>query len=80
MEYSNDEVVAAIKNDSEIDAVFVQICESAGGLRHPVEAIADAVKKINPNITIVADGITAIGVEKVDTTHIDALITGSQKA
>ena len=75
-----DEVLEAIKNDSEIDAVFVQICESAGGLRHPVEAIAAAVKEINPNITIVADGITAIGVEKVDTTHIDALIAGSQKA
>ena len=28
---------------------------------------------------IVADGITALGVEKIDTTNIDALITGSQK-
>jgi aspartate aminotransferase-like enzyme len=29
---------------------------------------------------VVADGITAVGVEKVDTTNIDALISGSQKA
>ena len=29
---------------------------------------------------IVADGITAIGVEKIDTTNLDAVITGSQKA
>ena len=29
---------------------------------------------------VVADGITAVGVEKIDITHIDALITGSQKA
>ena len=29
---------------------------------------------------IVADGITAVGVEKVDTTNLDALISGSQKA
>ena len=77
---SIDEIVNTIKNDSEIDAIFVQICESAGGLRHPVEAIAKAVKAINKDITIVADGITAIGVEKIDTTYIDAIITGSQKA
>lgn len=77
---SVDAVVEAIKNDTQIDAIFIQICESAGGLRHPVEAIAAAVKKINPNIMIVADGITAIGVEKIDTTNLDAVITGSQKA
>lgn len=77
---SIDEITTTIQNDSEIDAIFVQLCESAGGLRHPVEEIAKAVKAINKNITIVADGITAIGVEKIDTTHIDAIITGSQKA
>ena len=73
-------VVETIKNDSDIDAIFIQICESAGGLRHPVEEIAKRVKEINKNITIVADGITAIAVEKIDTTNLDAVITGSQKA
>lgn len=77
---SIDEIINAIKNDNEIDAIFIQICESAGGLRHPVEDIAKAVKDINKDITIVADSITAIGVEKIDTTNIDAIITGSQKA
>ncbi len=77
---SVDDIVDAIKNDSDIDAVFIQICESAGGLRHPVEQIAQAVKAINKDIMIVADGITAIGVEKIDVTNIDAVITGSQKA
>ena len=77
---SVEEVVNTIKNDSDIDAVFIQICESAGGLRHPVEEIAKAVKDLNPSISIVADGITAVGVEKINTTNIDALITGSQKA
>ena len=73
-------VIETIKNDSDIDAVFIQICESAGGLRHPVEQIAQEVKKLNRDITIVADGITAIGVEKIDTSDLDAVITGSQKA
>lgn len=77
---SLEAVVDAIKKDSAIDAIFIQVCESAGGLRHPVEQIAAEVKKINPEIMIVADAITALGVEKVDTTNIDALITGSQKA
>lgn len=77
---SVDAVVEAVKKDSNIDAIFIQLCESAGGLRHPVEAIAQAVKAINPDIMVVADGITAIGVEKVDTSNLDAVITGSQKA
>jgi len=77
---SVDEVVNTIKSDSSIDAICIQVCESAGGLRHPVEEIAKQVKLINSDIMIIADGITAVGVEKIDTTNIDALITGSQKA
>jgi len=73
-------VVEAVKNNSNIDAIAVQISESAGGLRHSVEEIASAVKAINPEIMIIADGITAVGVEKIDVTNIDCLIAGSQKA
>lgn len=75
-----DTILELVKNDESIDAIFIQVCESAGGLRHPVEEIAQKVKKIRSKVMIVADGITAIGVEKIDTTHIDALISGSQKA
>jgi aspartate aminotransferase-like enzyme len=75
-----EDVVAALKSNPDIDALAIQISESAGGLRHPVEAIAKAAKALNPAIQIIADGITAVGVEKIDTTHIDALIAGSQKA
>ncbi|MCW8838803.1 MAG: aminotransferase class V-fold PLP-dependent enzyme [Thiovulaceae bacterium] len=77
---SVEEVVEAVESNSDIDAIAIQISESAGGLRHPVEEIAKAVKAINPNIMIIADGITAVGVEKIDVTNIDALIAGSQKA
>lgn len=75
-----DTVVDLVKSNSDIDAIAVQISESAGGLRHPVEEIAAAVKAINPAIMIIADGITAVGVEKIDVTNIDCLIAGSQKA
>ena len=75
-----DEVMAAIKADPSIDAIAIQISESAGGLRHPVEEIAAAVKAHDPKIMVIADGITAVGVERIDVSHIDCLIAGSQKA
>ncbi|MDR1008494.1 MAG: alanine--glyoxylate aminotransferase family protein [Campylobacteraceae bacterium] len=74
------DIVDVIKTNPSIDVLCIQICESAGGLRHNVEEIAKAVKDINKDIMIIADGITAVGVEKIDTAHIDVLITGSQKA
>jgi len=77
---SVDDVVAAVKANADIDAIAVQISESAGGLRHPVEELAKAVKEINSEIMIIADGITAVGVERIDVTNIDCLIAGSQKA
>lgn len=75
-----EDVLNALKANEAIDAVAIQISESAGGLRHPVEAIAQAIKEFNSEIMVIADGITAVGVEKIDTTNIDALIAGSQKA
>ncbi|MFT7860475.1 MAG: aminotransferase class V-fold PLP-dependent enzyme [Sulfurimonas sp.] len=75
-----DAVVAMVKENPNIDAIAVQISESAGGLRHPVEELAKAVKAVNPEIMIIADGITAVGVEPIDVTNIDALLAGSQKA
>ena len=75
-----EEVVEAVKANASIDAIAIQISESAGGLRHPVEEIAAAVKEVNPDIMVIADGITAVGVERIDVSHIDCLIAGSQKA
>ncbi len=75
-----EDIVSAVKENADIDAIAVQISESAGGLRHPVEELAQAVKEINPDIMIIADGITAVGVERIDVSNIDCLIAGSQKA
>lgn len=75
-----EEVLEALKSNSDIDAIAIQVCESAGGLRHSAEEIAKAVKEHNSDIMVIADGITAVGVEKIDVTHIDCLISGSQKA
>jgi aspartate aminotransferase-like enzyme len=77
---SVESILNVVKENSDIDAIAVQISESAGGLRHPVEELAEAVKAINPNIMIIADGITAVGVERIKVENIDCLIAGSQKA
>lgn len=74
------DVMKALEANPNIDAMAIQISESAGGLRHPVEAIAETVKTVRPEIMIIADGITAVGVEPIDVRHIDALLAGSQKA
>lgn len=75
-----EDVLETLAKNPAIDALAIQISESAGGLRHPVEAIAAAVKKVRPDIMVIADGITAIGVEKIDVSNIDAVLAGSQKA
>ncbi len=77
---SVEAVLEMLKANPQIDAVAIQISESAGGLRHNVEEIAAAVKEVNPNIMIIADGITAVGVERINVANIDCLIAGSQKA
>jgi aspartate aminotransferase-like enzyme len=75
-----DDIKEALEKNPDIDSFFIQICESSGGLRHPVEEAAELIKGLYDGIMVVADGITAIGVEPIDTSHIDVLIGGSQKA
>lgn len=77
---SKEDILQALDDEKDIDVLFIQVCESAGGLRHPVEEISKAVKALGRDIMIVADGITAVGVEPIDTSDIDVLISGSQKA
>lgn len=74
------DIEAALDSHLDIDVFCIQICESAGGLRHPVEQIARKIKEKNEKIFVIADGITAVGVEPIDNAHIDVLISGSQKA
>jgi aspartate aminotransferase-like enzyme len=74
------DVESALKDHDDIDALCMQVSESSGGLRHNVEEVAKLAKEYDENISVIADGITAVGVESIETTHIDCLITGSQKA
>lgn len=74
------QVLEVLEKNPDIDALCMQACDSAGGLRHPYEEVSKAVKEHNPNIITIVDAITAMGVEPISVDFVDALIGGSQKA
>jgi aspartate aminotransferase-like enzyme len=75
------EIKKLLESDPSIRAVYTQASETSTGVRHPVQAIADLVKKYEDKV-IVVDAITGIGVFNIptDAWGLDAVISGSQKA
>lgn len=74
------DIESIINENKDIDSIFIQFCDSSGGLEHPISDIAKAVKNINSDINVIVDGITAVCVQEIDDSNIDVLIAGSQKA
>jgi aspartate aminotransferase-like enzyme len=70
-----------LESDPSIRAVYTQASETSTGVRHPVQAIADLVKRYEDKV-IVVDAITGIGVFNIptDAWGLDVVISGSQKA
>jgi aspartate aminotransferase-like enzyme len=70
-----------LESDPSIRAVYTQASETSTGVRHPVQAIADLMKKYEDKV-IVVDAITGIGVFNIptDAWGLDVVISGSQKA
>jgi aspartate aminotransferase-like enzyme len=75
------EIKKLLESDPSIRAVYTQASETSTGVRHPVQAIADLVKKYEDKV-IVVDAITGIGVFNIptDAWGLDVVISGSQKA
>ncbi len=75
------QVRRALDADPSIRAVYVQASETSTAVEHPVREIA-AITRERPDVILVVDGITAVGVFSLpmDATGIDILVTGSQKA
>ena len=73
-------VKAAVKPDTK--AVYLQGTETSTAVRHDVQAIAAAVRAVQPEILVVVDAITGLGTTHfdVDAWGVDVLIGGSQKA
>ena len=70
-----------LESDPSIRAVYTQASETSTGVRHPVEAIADLMKRYEDRV-IVVDAITGIGVFDLptDAWGLDVVVSGSQKA
>lgn len=71
----------ALDADPAIRAVYVQASETSTAVQHPVAELA-AITRDRPDVILVVDGITAVGVFDLpmDQLGIDVLLTGSQKA
>ena len=70
-----------LESDPSIRAVYTQASETSTGVKHPIQAIADLVKRYEDRV-IVVDAITGIGVFNIPTNAwgLDVVISGSQKA
>jgi aspartate aminotransferase-like enzyme len=70
-----------LESDPSIRAVYTQASETSTGVKHPIQAIADLVKRYEDKV-IVVDAITGIGVFNIptDVWGLDVVISGSQKA
>ncbi len=71
----------ALESDTAIRAVYTQASETSTGVKHPIQEIAEIVKRYEDKV-IVVDAITGIGVFDLpmDRWGIDVLVSGSQKA
>jgi aspartate aminotransferase-like enzyme len=78
--FSLDEVKAGLHLETR--AVFVQANETSTGTRHDIGAIAKLLKDQHSEALHIVDAITGLGTTEIDmdTTGIDVLIGGSQKA
>ena len=76
-----DLIKKALEVEPTIKAVFMQASETSTGVKHPVQEIAEIVKK-HENTMLVVDAITGIGVFDLPTDKwgLDVVLGGSQKA
>ena len=70
-----------LESDPSVRAIYTQASETSTGVRHPIQAIADLVKRYEDKV-IVVDAVTGIGVFNIptDAWGLDVVISGSQKA
>jgi aspartate aminotransferase-like enzyme len=70
-----------LESDPSVRAIYTQASETSTGVKHPIQAIADLVKRYEDKV-IVVDAITGIGVFNIptDAWGLDVVISGSQKA
>lgn len=76
-----DQVTSELTNNPKIKAVLCQACETSTAVLHPIQEIAEKLKKF-PETLFLVDAITAAGTMPLpmDEWGLDAVVAGSQKA
>ncbi|GAB4302390.1 MAG: alanine--glyoxylate aminotransferase family protein [Myxococcota bacterium] len=71
-----------IKRHKDARAFYIQASETSTGVAHPIKSIAALIKKERPDILVVVDAVTAMGVMDIPTDEwgLDIVVAGSQKA
>ena len=77
-----EEIMAILQKEKNINGIILTHSETSTGALLDLEEIAFAVKRHDPNILILVDGITSVGTIPFffDEWEIDCAITASQKA
>ncbi len=76
-----DEVAEALRKDPSFKAVMVTHNETSTGVTNDLEAIANAIRGVRPDILILVDAISSLGSVPlpIDAWDLDVVFTGSQK-
>lgn len=77
-----DELTELLENYPNLKAVYSQMCETSTGALHPVVEMAKIIKKMQPDCLFCVDAITGLLAAPLDieSSQIDVLVSGSQKA
>ncbi len=75
-------VQALLEANPDAKALLITHSETSTGALHDLEGIAKVAKSINPNILLLVDAITSLGMAelRLEAWGLDAVISGSQKA
>lgn len=76
-----DQVAQKLKDHPNTKCLFIQASETSTGVYHPLEEVCKESRKINPDLVIVVDAVSAICAHdiKMDAWTIDIMASGSQK-
>jgi aspartate aminotransferase-like enzyme len=71
-----------LETNKNVKALLLTHSETSTGVLHDLEAIASEARAVNPDILILVDAITSLGMAelRLEAWGLDAVISGSQKA
>ena len=74
-------VTELLETNPEAKALLVTHSETSTGVLHDLEAISKAARAVRPNVILIVDAITSLGVSELRPAAwgLDAVISGSQK-